>query len=275
MADVEDLQRSLALAKAGLVAPEGARARVRARLAGSVPASLAQSVPASVRVLSRPVRARAWTAGLMGLSFVAGYWLRGAPASIEQPAAEQPGETVAAELQVDPARPMERAAQLASPKVLESAEQTAAAALMAGDTQREEQAKRRRRAVQSSTAASRGAPDRRLAGGPEAADSLVTEVALLQRVERAIRAGEGELALALLSEHEHDYPASSLREERTAARVLAACVARPGSEPNASARAHARRYLAGRELSVYADRVRTLCEIDRAAKPEEAPSAGH
>ncbi|MEY4548530.1 MAG: hypothetical protein RL685_4725 [Pseudomonadota bacterium] len=253
MTDVDDLQRSLALAKVGLVAPAGARARVRARIAPASP---------SKGVLGKAVAARAWTLGLMGLSFVAGYWLRGVPASTEQRPAEPPSETVAASVQ------RAGVARSEAPSVLEHGVQAQAAAAVEEDAGLEPQRRSRRRAAPSSNGASR-------ASRPAAPDGLAGEVALLQRVERAIRAREGELALALLAQHEHDYPASSLREERAAARVLASCVARPGSEANVGATANARRYLAGRELSVYADRIRTLCVPDRDVKPEEAPSAGH
>jgi hypothetical protein len=256
VADVEDLQRNLALAKAGLVAPEGARARVRARIAQSA-SVLAEGVSAErasaeAAVVGRPmlskvVRARAWTLGLMGLSFVAGYWLRGVPAGSEAPSV------------------LEHSAQAQA-----ASAQAQAAVRGEEDAEREPQPRSRRRAAPSSNGAGRPG-----ASGPPAPDGLAGEVALLQRVERAIRAKEGELALALLGKHEHDYPASSLREERAAARVLASCVARPGSEANVGATANARRYLAGRELSVYADRIRTLCVLDRDVKPEDALSGGH
>ncbi|MEY2936056.1 MAG: hypothetical protein RL033_6805 [Pseudomonadota bacterium] len=280
MADVEDLQRNLALAKAGLVAPEGARARVRARIAQSA-SVLAEGVSAERAsaeatavgrpMLSKIVRARAWTLGLMGLSFVAGYWLRGVPAGTEPPPTEPPSETVAASVQRD------GVARSEAPSVLEHSAQAQAASAQAQaavrgeeDAEREPQPRSRRRAAPSSNGAGRPGASR-----PAAPDGLAGEVALLQRVERAIRAKEGELALALLGKHEHDYPASSLREERAAARVLASCVARPGSEANVGATANARRYLAGRELSVYADRIRTLCVLDRDVKPEDALSGGH
>lgn len=262
MADLDELPRSLALARAGLLAPDGARERVRARLGSSLAPATAGpsragaaggSVPS--RLLAGATRARAWTAGLMALSFAAGYWLRGEQVSSPSaaPALAEPRQG-AAEHAVPAARPLPappvRATPPAAPVPLESA-----SAVGAGQrASRNERGSRAARSVEA-----KNPP--RVAAPPEA-DGLAREVALLQRVERAIRAEEGELALALLQEHEQSYPASTLREERAAARVLAACVARQGSEPSARARADAQRYLGERASSVYADRVRTLCQIE-------------
>jgi hypothetical protein len=111
-------------------------------------------------------------------------------------------------------------------------------------------------------------------------ENLAAELALLQRAERAIRAGEGALARALLGELEQRFPASQLRQERAAARVLAECVEaqRGDASARATARAHARQLLASGTVGVYADRIRALCELDAAtseAGAQEPAPRGH
>lgn len=273
MADVDELARSLALARAGLGSPEGARARVRARLEQSQPAGDAAGSPSGVlpRAARGALRARAWTVGWMGLSFVAGYWLRGASELV--PPRTQQGEVPAAvAAQAEPGG--------VAPPVLHAAEP----ALQPAGAQHEVAAQGPARAsagksnearVESRPAPRAAARQGERAQGSSTPDSLAQELALLQRVERAIRAQEGALALALLLEHERDYPASSLREERAAARVLAACVAKQGSVATRRARVDAERYLAGRAHSVYADRIRTLCELESTASSKESRSPGH
>jgi hypothetical protein len=83
---------------------------------------------------------------------------------------------------------------------------------------------------------------------------------LLQRAERAIRAGEGTLALSLVAELDERHPRTLFGEERSATRVLAVCLL---GEPSARARAEA--FLEARPTSVYSDRVRKLCGVDRAS----------
>lgn len=272
MADVDELQRSLGLARAGLGSPEGARARVRARLAERLPAADAASSSGAAgggtATRAAGGAARAWTVGLMGLSFIAGYWLRGAqePAAPDARASAAPltmeaGQGTGAEPAL---QPVERAQQPPEP----AREQPAASQPVPGGASGN--------APGEPWPAPRAvARPRAPAAAPPADDSLAREVALLQRVERAIRAREGELALALLLEHERDFPASSLREERAAARVLGACVAQQGRVARARARADAERYLERRAHSVYADRIRTLCELERDPSSKESASSGH
>jgi hypothetical protein len=115
-------------------------------------------------------------------------------------------------------------------------------------------------------------------------DALAEEIALLQRAERAIRAGEATLALALLGELDRRFPAPSLREERSAALVLAHCVQSRGDDAGSSqereARARAERFLAEAPTSVYADRIRASCPLDTQrtnapARSEEPIVGGH
>jgi hypothetical protein len=92
------------------------------------------------------------------------------------------------------------------------------------------------------------------------------ELALLQRVERALRAKEAALALALLDELERRHPRSMLLEERRAARVVAECLlpmasARRPAERTESEHTAAERFLTEHRASVYADRIRRACGL--------------
>jgi hypothetical protein len=85
----------------------------------------------------------------------------------------------------------------------------------------------------------------------------------LRRAERAVRAENSALALALIGELWQHYPRSSLLEERRAIELLAHCGA---GATDSSVRA--RRFLREQPRSVYAGRVRRMClpESDR-SKP--------
>lgn len=114
--------------------------------------------------------------------------------------------------------------------------------------------------------------------------ALMLEVSLLQRADRAIRAGEGALALGLLDELGRQVHAPRLRQEAAAARVLARCV-RSGARSKGSleeheARAGAERFLAESAASVYAERIRSACPLEAKAagqrtSSEEPNAAGH
>jgi hypothetical protein len=95
-----------------------------------------------------------------------------------------------------------------------------------------------------------------------APNPLNDELALLRRVERALRNNEPALAVALLGELDQRFPASRLVEERLAARRIAEC--RLG-EPGAMTRAQA--FLHEHSTSVYRQRVQLACV------PAEAESA--
>jgi outer membrane protein assembly factor BamD (BamD/ComL family) len=81
-------------------------------------------------------------------------------------------------------------------------------------------------------------------------------MALLQRVERALRNEDPALVSSLLNELDTQHPRGVLSEERQAARVMAHCQAK---EP--SARLAAERFLRAMPNSVYTDRVRSLCDL--------------
>jgi hypothetical protein len=97
---------------------------------------------------------------------------------------------------------------------------------------------------------------------PPPGDSAArVELALLQRAERAVRADNAALGLALIAELETKYPHSKLLEERHAIELMAHCAA--GATDGA---ARAERFLREQPRSIYAARIETLC------KPRATPS---
>jgi hypothetical protein len=119
----------------------------------------------------------------------------------------------------------------------------------------------------------RRAPER------ESLDRFAAEVALLGRAERAIRAGEAALALALLDQLDREFSSSALGVERATARALARCDAsRTGSAAERAVAQSAARELLTQGSSLYADRVRKLCGLvddGENVAIEEAPRRGH
>jgi hypothetical protein len=108
------------------------------------------------------------------------------------------------------------------------------------------------------------------------ADALRTnrELALLQRAERAVRAGNPALALALTGELDEDYPRSGLLEERHAIELMAHCQAGASdSGPSAA------RFVGAHPQSVYAARIAELCRVEPAALEapgtDKTPFGGH
>lgn len=82
------------------------------------------------------------------------------------------------------------------------------------------------------------------------------ELALLQRAERAVRAGNAALGLALIAELDVGYPRSKLLEERRAVELMAHC--RDGATDR---HARAERFLLEQSRSIYADRIKDLCGL--------------
>jgi hypothetical protein len=89
----------------------------------------------------------------------------------------------------------------------------------------------------------------------EPADSLLTETQRLREAHGALRGGDPEKALALLSEDAAETEGQKLREERAAARVFALCKLGRADEANAEAAA----FVAKNPRSPLADRVRKAC----------------
>jgi hypothetical protein len=205
--------------------------------------------------------ARSTAALLTGLGFMAGFWLgrQGAseprpfplPATTAQPSSTTgtlaPSAAASPPLDIAPKRPIPLSAGASAAGASSSA---------------------------NAASASAGAPEGRLHNGhPEAsaahsranrAGAFNEELALLQRAERALRAGEPELALAFLDDIDRRYPKTRLVEERAAARLMARCVR---AEPNAPAQAEL--FLEAQPTSVYRDRVRALCKLGLSPRAED------
>jgi hypothetical protein len=294
MAELDDLQRQLNLAKGVLGAPESAKLRLRAELERSGilrsaaehgPASLGATVPLvapsgvsakSASVLSRVLghRLATWTAALLaGITFGAGYWL-GHGDSLRPAAPVQSAAVDHLESSVD-----DDLASLHGPPSAPEADSAASLLEPVGAASPSSDTAPASRSRTRSSSRSRGAHS--------ASHSLGVALALLHRTERAIRAHDPALALALLAELDRAAPSATLREERRTARILAEC--EQGSEPDtrimtentrrgSPARARAEQFLREQPSSVYSDRIRDICEIDlvqgTASTNSEKPSNG-
>lgn len=286
MVERDEMQRALELARASLRAPAAAKARVRANLAagGSAPPVKGAPGDATVGVLGLltgsdattlagpagrvATYARAWKAALwVGLGLCAGYWLGASQVS------EQAGAGA-----VEAPAPVVRAPAESGARRPDEAPSTGGALVEAAPPVVATQPTRDRRVhLPASTPGKAGTAHAELARSEArraatalhapSSNPLGEEVLLLQRVERAIRAGDAELALSFLAELDRRFPVSPLREERAAARVLADCArASVSTDPNAwrEPRAVAERFLASRAGSVYSDRIRGLCGLEGA-----------
>lgn len=89
----------------------------------------------------------------------------------------------------------------------------------------------------------------------ESADTLIAETRRLREAHGAMRGGDAEKALALLSEQSAENEGQKLRAERAAARVLALCKLGRVDEAHAEAAS----FLAQNPQSPLADRVRKAC----------------
>ena len=103
--------------------------------------------------------------------------------------------------------------------------------------------------------------------------ALWQETQLLQRAQRALGAGNPQLARALLDELDDQFPNGVLLEERRAARVLVLC----GLGRVAEARAQAQQFRSAYPTSVHAERVGASCagdvahhELDSTTTPQPA-----
>lgn len=308
MVDRDEIARSLALARRALHAPPAMKARVRSKLgsSGSSAPSSAGSTGAAPsegtsrgwgrRLFTRPPPIATVTL-LVGLSFGAGYWLGSSRSTA------QLGASAASE-RATPSAPSFSNDLTARSDIASSTRETpappaASRDLGAGsgasaDATSEVDADATPR---SSVRRTSGKTARHMPAGPSDVtdstwraskehtdDAFSEEVALLERTERAIRAGEATLALAFLAELDQKFPSAAMPEERAAALVLARCVQTQTGDggPNAQreARAGAERFLVGSPASVYSERIRSACQLGTGdtnadVSSEEAARGGH
>jgi hypothetical protein len=97
---------------------------------------------------------------------------------------------------------------------------------------------------------------------------LDAELRTLRRVERAQRAGNPRLALALLDELDLEQPRGQLMEERAAARAVAECQSTFGPARSVVAGRFRERY----GSSVYLPRVEAACEETDPSRPGDSPA---
>ena len=239
--DSRAVDRTLVEARTSFVAPPGARARVRARLeaGGAFAAPLGAGSSAGNGLVRSIGVARSTVAVLVGLGFGAGYWLGFAHSG--------PADADRVALRADDVAPSAAPVGASAPAPLAPAPSAMPPATEPVAEPPATAEKPQRRAHRAT------APRASRAAGDEA------ELALLQRTERALRAGEAELALSFVSELEQRYPESPFREERGAARIMAECaLGRPGATERAAS------FLRERSASVYSDRVRQKCMTENA-----------
>jgi hypothetical protein len=260
MTKADPVDHNLALVRAATAPPYAAKARVRGALARTLP-----TPPDPLR------QSAAWKGlGLLGLGLVAGYFIgierAGEPAAPRAPlAAAAPSERFGGDPGAQALRDTPAATEDSQPPARGSAPGTEPA----GDGGAGPDA----RAGTGSPHARAGTRNVRSpsnATARPATGASVAELMLLSRAERAIRSGNGELALAFVAELEQSHPQTRFSEERQAMRVLAECLTR-----EAQARARAEAFLAARPVSVYSDRVRRLCTLASSASADGSNDGAH
>jgi len=257
--DRDIVDQHLARAWKAVAPPPGLESQVRARLTGSSAATMG-AVALGMASNARPT---AWAslqasgklgalvgAGLLGLGLVSGYFIR--DTQLDAPAAPVPASAAILSAPAHaPAAPPH-----AGPAELELPDTSHATPPAKPSPVRAPVRTARRQAPASDVeAASQAAPATR----PE------EELALLRRADRAVRADNAALALALVAELEARSPNSRLLEERRAIELMAYC--RVGAS---DARARAQRFLREHPSSVYAGRVREMCP-DEGTQSTDAP----
>jgi hypothetical protein len=232
MNELDPVERALQLARGELSAPEAALERVWQRV---TPAAAAPATPSGWAALKATGASGVVVAAVLaGGGFALGFLARG----------EAPVQHVEVAPPAPPAPPAVAPAPSATSAVKES--------IVADSVQPAPRANARAPAPRATKPASDGAQQ---------------ELALLQRVERALRNEDGALALVLLAELEQKFPKSSLLEERAAARLMSRCVQKERGAAEA-----AQAFLQHHPASVYQSRLRSLCRISAGEK--EAPLTG-
>lgn len=276
MIDREGLEQRLALAREGFSPSVAVKARVRAGLSPVRPQLARVNGSVKAAGVAKPM------VGLIAaVAFAAGFWL-GRSETSDPPGAlsmesDQPLSTRVSSA-LAPEHPSVPSAPAATERAVDGVRVTPASP----PAERASRAAHAPPAVQlqppSSHAARSGAlSPKPAAGGATAsrgsARALKDELILLKRAERAIRANEAALAISFLDELDRRHPHSALREERTAARIIAECTL---ALPAAASRAAS--FLEKHRDSVYVDRVRRACEPNAGASREtrtEPSARGH
>lgn len=94
------------------------------------------------------------------------------------------------------------------------------------------------------------------------------EVALVTRIQRALRNGELSAALALCAEHERRWPHGTFTQEREGVRAIASC-----QSQSSQARQRARAFLTKYPRATLAPRVNAACATQLAQEPGASPRA--
>lgn len=254
MVTTRDIDREVALARHGLTPSAALRDRVRNGLV----ASGAATRGASALLVAEMMRSQSpWEAlrssGRVGLTLGAalvalgvgsGYWLR--PAADEPP--PLPRAPVVASTE-DPALEPEMLPPLPlEPEALDTVPSAERQRAPAADPKLAPYVRPQRARRTGIREASPPAP------------AANDEMSLLQRAERAVRADNPALALALTSELDDRYPRSQLLQERSAIVLLARC-----ESSDHDMTADAKQFLREYPKSVYASRIRELCLNSSAA----------
>lgn len=266
--DTDVVERHLARAWQAWTPEPDLRERVRARLTSSAAATMG-AVGVAAAGARRPgtwasLRATgklgtAVGATLLGIGFLSGYLSR-AYRENESLVASLPLDAVSVTQPViQPRLEGEEAARAPEPLAMTppSAAPTRAVEAPPEPKPRELGARRPRSAPVAAPSELDVEPSPSAAGPNE-------ELALLRRAERAVRADHAALALALIGELEERHPRSSLLEERRAIELLAHCQA--GATDS---RQRAKRFLRAHPQSLYASRIRELCETPPGTPPSK------
>ena len=279
MTERDAVDQLLELAVSGLAPSADDKERHRAALGRWLApdgAGIREAAPSPARGWSalRASGAAGWTTGalLLGAGVGLGFWLRvidERPPLQPQPAAPRAAAVEAAPGRVAPpsSTPVAPAQRSDASSVPERAPEDDA---LPGPTTAVEPPRPSLATKPARRATIRRDPSDGAPSGvePVVAQPFDEELALLQRVERALRAKRASVAVALLAELDERFPETRLGEERQAARHIAECQLQL---PESSRRGE--RFLAERGSSVYAERVRATCArevTDDFSAPEKA-----
>jgi hypothetical protein len=274
VAELDIVDRHLTRMRPALAPDPGLRERVRARLTESnvTPPPARATGTAGWRAVRATGKAGIGVAmSLLGLGFIGGYFSR--PTHDAPPPVAPQGAARAASSTAAPSPPP--AARRADLDALDPLDEQRAVSEAHGS---EAGASAPRPSGAAASAPMMGHEPRPHAHSPRqrsAPASRNEELALLARAERAVRAKDSALALALGGELDERYPRSTLLEERRAIELMAYCQAGASD-----ARARAERFLRAHPSSVYGGRIRELCPTEPTANgvltsADKSATSGH